>query len=358
MSSTPSVKALAPARTAIGRLVFSAPSAQDKEAALAKKAYEGDEEAIVQLIGDGWFALQAKATCPCVCRETASMALQPATPSHPLPPLRRKRTRRPVGVEAPPRRRAVGRQAARAGRRTPITLPIHTPRVPRLHAHVPHSHPHVPHSHLSRSALMPQAVESGKLLRMHQGDERSTAWMITTTGEPPPLEAASTRRNGSRAHGGAPSGVHMRGRSFSVTDEIVGKGHLNREIRTRKRWKAKPEESWRISFGKDSSTQLLNRGSGGFLNVRPHRQLRGHGNSGPPWTAATAPTGSTRFEMRLAPQIGRLPPLTGNESEDGEGSAWRREPEFAKYGFLSVDFHIATAQARRARASIYTCALV
>ena len=58
-------------------------------------------------------------------------------------------------------------------------------------------------------------------------------------------------------------------------------------------WTAAPSAVWRVD-----GERLYNRGTGGYLNARAGGVLRGHGNTGPPWSVASAETGPSS-EMSL-----------------------------------------------------------
>jgi hypothetical protein len=100
-------------------------------------------------------------------------------------------------------------------------------------------------------------------------------------------------------------------------------------------WRAPPGACWRFEQG-----GLRNRGTNGWLNVRPGGELRGHGNSGPPWRVAHVALPSTALAVRaLPPELLRGVGLHANGSALGAGE--RRRPPYA---LLSVDYHIATAR--------------
>ena len=153
----------------------------------------------------------------------------------------------------------------------------------------------------------------GRALRLNDASGRERAWV-------PTLEAVGSR--GERSRGGE---VKRRSRR----ERGRGEGRL-RDGGDGGEEKVPPVgtvfpagASWQLVSGR-----LRNRLTGGFLNGRKGGHMRGHGNSGPPWRASLTAEPSNLLELRVVPA-------------ERVATAYVDEG----YAFLSVDYHIATAQA-------------
>ena len=106
-------------------------------------------------------------------------------------------------------------------------------------------------------------------------------------------------------------------------------------------WCAPASACWRID-----ADRLRNRGTGGVLNVRSGGNLRGHGNSGPPWRVAEGGPKETSSVIALRAVPRQLREAAGwRASRRGRGGGGDGPlPPHKRYSFLSVDYHIATAQ--------------
>lgn len=167
------------------------------------------------------------------------------------------------------------------------------------------------------------SVKHGRLLQLHSGDDGDNAWVALADVPPPTARqltlAAATA--GSSADAGADAG----GRHRAAARKAGGR---------KGPWTAPPGACWQLK-----GDRLLNRGTGGVLNVRPGGNLRGHGNRGPPWRTDEGLDGdeSSILALRAVPR--QLREAGGRGGRRG-GVAIRPR----QYSFLSVDYHIATAQ--------------
>ena len=118
---------------------------------------------------------------------------------------------------------------------------------------------------LSRTWFALQSERVGKLLSLHDGRDKQ----------------------GGGGASGSPS------RAFVPLAELSPPSRRRRAPHAARRPeepRAPPSACWRLEEG-----GLRNRGSRGWLNVRPSGDLRGHGNQGPPWRTADIAVPSTEL---------------------------------------------------------------
>ena len=84
----------------------------------------------------------------------------------------------------------------------------------------------------------------------------------------------------------------------------------------KKAWVAPAGACWQLN-----GERLRNRGTGGVLNVRPGGNLRGHGNSGPPWRADDGLEGeeTSLVSLRAVPRQLREAASSGSYGRRGHG---------------------------------------
>jgi hypothetical protein len=158
---------------------------------------------------------------------------------------------------------------------------------------------------------------TGALLQLHDGRDGPQAWVARADVDPP------MPRHPRRRAGGSPS---------LPREGIVP-----------------PAACWRFD-----GERLRNLGTGGVLNVRRGGALRGHSNGGPPWRTASGNEESSTIALRAVPRQlreahtslgrGRKGGRGGGGAGGGGGMRQGAGGGNRRYSFLSVDYHIATAQ--------------
>ena len=212
------------------------------------------------------------------------------------------------------------------------------------------------------------SVATGKLLQLHTGHDADSSlhWVVAADVAPPTpkqlaLAAASAASFGlgNNDADGEPSSAKSDA-SEPATTHGAQKGKVGHRAAVRKAkkgpWIAPPGAAWRVD-----GDRLRNRASGGVLNVRSGGLLRGHGNVGPPWRVAEGMADELSSVVALRSVPRQLQEAAGWRNGGGGGGGGGRGghhqgrwsggvggggplPPHKRYSFLSVDYHIATAQ--------------